>query len=218
MCFFFNKTFFSTFTTNGHAFSVLFKVCFSDESTFEILANKSQFVRRRPGEKYHSDCIVQTVKHPTKVMIWSVISGKGTGRLYVVNGTMRQDQYKEMLRDQLLPQLREWFPNGEGFVFMQDGAPCHNARSVKAFLEEENVPLLPWPGNSPDMNPIENVWELMKREVAKEVITNKTQLIEKIIYAWNHHPRMQETVQACINSMPKRIEALIASKGASTKY
>ncbi|GFV89117.1 putative transposase like protein [Trichonephila clavipes] len=58
---------------------------------------------------------------------------------------------------------------------MQDGVPCHTARSIKAFLAEQNIPLLDWPGNSPDMNPIENVWELMKRELAKDVITNKTQ-------------------------------------------
>ena len=78
-------------------------------------------------------------------------------------------------------QLREWFPNGEPFVFMQDRAPCHSARSVKSYLEEENIPLLPWPGNSPDLNPIRNIWELVKREVAKEMITTETRLIEKII-------------------------------------
>ena len=69
---------------------------FSDESRFEILVKKSQFVQRHPGKKYHPECVVQTVKHPTKVMIWSVISGKGTGRLYVVKGMMNQDQYKQM--------------------------------------------------------------------------------------------------------------------------
>ncbi|GFY26911.1 uncharacterized protein TNCV_930521 [Trichonephila clavipes] len=56
--------------------------------------NKTQFVRRGDGEKFHSDCVVRTVKHPTKIMIWSVISDKGTGRLDVVKGMMRQDQYK----------------------------------------------------------------------------------------------------------------------------
>ncbi|GFX18222.1 uncharacterized protein TNCV_4305241 [Trichonephila clavipes] len=56
------------------------------ERTFEILQNKTQFVRRRDGEKFHSDCVVRTVKHSTKIMIWSVISCKGTGRLDVVKG------------------------------------------------------------------------------------------------------------------------------------
>ncbi|CAG9571651.1 unnamed protein product [Danaus chrysippus] len=81
-------------------------VCFSDESTFEILQNKAQYVRRHPGKKFRPDFFVTTVKHPTKVMIWSVISGKGTGRLYVVKGIMRQDQYKDVLENRLIPQLR----------------------------------------------------------------------------------------------------------------
>ncbi|GFU45491.1 transposable element Tcb2 transposase [Trichonephila clavipes] len=135
----------------------------SDESTFEILQNKTHFVRRRRGEKFHSDCVVQTVKHPTKIMIWSVISGKGTGRLDVVKGMMRQDQYKDVLQNRWIPQLEEWFPNGESYIFMQDGAPCHTARSIKAFLAEQNILLLDWPGNSPDMNTIDNAWELMKK-------------------------------------------------------
>ncbi|GFY18915.1 putative transposase like protein [Trichonephila clavipes] len=156
-----------------------------DERTFEILQNKTQFVHRRDGEKFHSDCVVRTVKHPTKIMIWSVISGKGGGRLDVV----------------------------------KDGAPCHTARSIKAFLAEQNIPLLDWPGNTPDMNPIENIWELMKSEVAKDVITSKTQFLEIIIHVCNHPPQMQETVLSCIDSMPLRTEVLIAAaKGSSPKY
>ncbi|GFX70789.1 uncharacterized protein TNCV_1337511 [Trichonephila clavipes] len=73
-----------------------------DESIFEILQNKAQFVRRRRGKSF-----ILTVKHPTKIMIWSVISGKGTGRLYAVKGMMRQDQYKEVLQNRLIPQLEE---------------------------------------------------------------------------------------------------------------
>ncbi|GFS95995.1 transposable element Tcb2 transposase [Trichonephila clavipes] len=131
---------------------------------------------------------------------------------------MRQDQYKDVLQNRLIPQMEEWFPNGEPYIFMQDGALCHTARSIKAFLAEQNICLLDWPGNSPDMNPIENISELMKREVAKDVITNKTQLLGRIIHVWNHDPQIQETVQSCIDSMHRRIEAVIAAKGGSTKH
>ncbi|GFV28909.1 transposable element Tcb2 transposase [Trichonephila clavipes] len=131
---------------------------------------------------------------------------------------MRQYQYKDVLQNLLIPQLEEWFPNGEPYIFLQDGAPCHTAPSIKAFLAEQNYPLLDWPGNSPEMNTIENVWELKKREVAKDVITNKTQLLGGIIHVWNHPPQMQETVQSCVDSMPRKIEALIAAKGDTTKY
>ncbi|GFV71973.1 uncharacterized protein TNCV_2459061 [Trichonephila clavipes] len=116
---------------------------------------------------------------------------------------MRQDQYKDILQNSLILQLEERFPNGEPYIFMQDRALCHTARSIKAFLAEQNIPLLDWPGNSPDMNPIEKVWELMKREVVKDVIANKTQLLERIILMWKYHPQMQETVQSCIDSMPR---------------
>ncbi|GFU79742.1 putative transposase like protein [Trichonephila clavipes] len=88
----------------------------------------------------------------------------------------------------------------------------------QSFLAEQNIPLLDWPVNRPDMSPMENVWELMKREEAKDVITNKTLLLERIIHVWNHHLQMQETVQSCIDSIPSRIEALIAAKGGSAKY
>ena len=63
------------------------QVCFSDESTFQILTDKTVFVRRRVGEMYHPDCLVQTIKHPTSIMVWSVINSRGSGRLYIVEGT-----------------------------------------------------------------------------------------------------------------------------------
>ena len=198
-------------------FSFLWKICFSDDSTFKILAKKSQYVQICPGEKYHPECVVQTVIHPTKVMIWSAISRKGTGHLYMVQGMMKQDKCKQMLMDRLFPQVRDWFPNEESFVFMQDGPPCHTARSLKAFLHEQNKPQLFWLGNLTDMNPIENVYELVKREMAND-ITSKQQLIVKLIKVWCHNSKMQERVEECINSMPRRIKALIDAKGRTTKY
>lgn len=193
-------------------------MCFSDESSFEILADKSSFVRRRPNEKYHPECIVERVKHPVKVMVWSVISTRGVGRLQIVQGTMRQDQYKDILRTRLIPQLREWFPRNEPYLFMHDSAPCHKAKSVTKYLNDENIPVLSWPGNSPDMNPIENLWEITKREIAKEVITTKVKLIEKLIQVWHHCPAIKECAKKCIDSMPRRIQAVIEAKGKVTKY
>lgn len=179
---------------------------------------KTQSVRRRPSEKYNEDCVIKTIKHPTSVMIWSVICGKGLGRLYIVNGIMRQQQYTEVLRTRLLPQLRDWFKKEEKPIFMQDGAPCHTAKSVKNFLNSSNVSLLLWPGNSPDLNPIENVWEMLKREVAKDQVTNKVKLIERIIFHWNHNQHLKDMSLRCIDSMPRRVQAVIAAKGGLTKY
>ncbi|GFW22467.1 uncharacterized protein TNCV_2170011 [Trichonephila clavipes] len=96
-----------------------------DEKTFEILQNKTQFLRRRDGEKFHSDCVIRTVKHPTKIMIWSVISGKGTGRLDVVKGMMRQDHASNNLARDCMYQIAAKVPCGLSTV----------VRTLKRFSE-----------------------------------------------------------------------------------
>lgn len=111
-------------------------------------------------------------------MVWSVILVHGPGWLYVVEKTMRQEgQYLEVIKIRLLPQVHDWFPNGE-FIFMHDGAPYHQANSIKEFLWEEEISVLPWPGNSPDdMNPIENLLAIVKRRLQK----TKQQLKQELI-------------------------------------
>ena len=170
-----------------------------------------------PQEEFHHQCVQQTVKHPTKVMVWSVMSVHGTGRLYIVEGTMRQDQYLQVLRNRLLPQIKDWF--GEiPCVFMHDGAPCHKAKKVTKFLSDLDLSVLPWPGNSPDMNPIENLWSIVKKKIRKTNITTKTQLIETLINIWHHDEEITKNCQTLIESMPKRLKMLIGNKGMHTKY
>ena len=194
------------------------KVIFSDESTFVILEDKSEHVRRRPGEELLPECLKSTVKHPTFAMVWSCISSKGLGHLYIVKGTMRQDQYKMVLEKKLKKQIEEWFPTGTGFTFMHDGAPCHTAKSVSQYLASENIPVLSWPGNSPDLNPIENVWAIVKRRMAQKHITSKDQLIRELIQTWKHDPEVKEIVKNCTRSMPRRVREVLRLGGQRTKY
>ena len=93
---------------------------------------------------------------------------------------MKQDQYIEVLRTHLLPQIKKWFPENEHSIFMHDSAPCHRAKSVTKFLRDNNIKVLPWPGNSPDMNPIENLWEVAKKEIAKEIITTRSSWLKNL--------------------------------------
>ena len=81
-----------------------------------------------------------------------------------------QDYFAEC---RLIPQLQEWFPNGERIISMQDGAPCYTAKFIKTLLASKNIQLLGCPGNSPDINPIENLWELVKRKVSADIMTSK---------------------------------------------
>lgn len=184
---------------------------------FQVSSQTSQYVRRRSGEEFSADCVKQTVKHPTQVMVWSIISAKGPGRLYIVEGNMKSDQYLQVLKTKLLPQAKEWFPDGE-FIFMQDGAPCYNGKIIKEFFKKEELSVLPWPGNSPDMNPIENLWAIVKQEMRKTNITTKVQLIETLIKIWHHNENIQNNCLNLVNSMPNRLKMLLKNKGMHTKY
>jgi transposase len=193
------------------------RVCFSDESTIQILDDRCQYVRRRPGEEFLPECIVDTVKHPDKIMIWSVISVHGPGRLYKVDGNMNGEQYKKVMETRLIPQLREWYPDGN-CVFMQDGAPCHRANLIMNMFEDIGMEVLPWPGNSPDLNPIEGIWHTLKGKVHDITCTNKVVLLERIIRVWHHDEQIPELISKCIRGMPDRIKAVIKAKGGPTKY
>lgn len=196
-------------------------VGFSDESTFQILTDKTQYIRRLPSEEFHPECLRPTVKHPTSIMVWSVISGKGTGRLHLIEGRLNAVRYIEVLRNRLLPQVKDWYGDEylTRFTFMQDSAPCHTAKTVLRFLRNElKMKVLAWPGNSPDLNPLENLWEKLKKKISCDQPTKKCELIASLIRHWHRDQDISEAVVPLLSSMPRRIQAVIKAKGGNTKY
>ena len=189
---------------------------FSDESTIAVLDDRVQSVRRRQGEEFKPECL-KTLKFPSKIMVWGAISVHGPSRLHIVEGTMNGAKYISMLNSRLLPQIRNWFEQ-EPCIFQQDSAPCHTAKAVYAWFKTNKIKVLKWPRNSPDMNPIESMWNQLKDEIHNVPITTKVQLIERLIQVWFHSPKIRKMCQDLIKGMPKRVEALKNAKGGQTKY
>ena len=102
-------------------------------------------------------------------------------------------------------------------VFMQDGAPCHRAKIVTQFLKAQKINILDWPGNSPDLNPIENLWTNLKNKVSERQPTNAKMLEQAIKEVWvrDISPAYCRNL---VESMPRRLEAVIKAKGGPTKY
>ena len=193
---------------------------FSDESTFEIMSSKQRiFVRRRPGEKFSDQCVHPTVKHGGKnVMVWGCISGYGVGKLHMCQGHVNAQQYLSILQGPMLESARNLIPfPGNTFTFQEDNAPFHTARIVKTWMTaQEDFRRLPWPAQSPDMSPIESLWNSLKRKVHLVKSGSKDELFSTIQHYWNQYT--VEDMQKLVDTMPRRARDLYRAKGGHTKW
>lgn len=191
-------------------------VMFSDESVFRQFGNFKTTVRRPPGSSAFSpQYVVPTVKHPPSVMVWGAFSARGRAGLYFLekNTTMNANRYIDVLDNHLLQ-----FMEIQGCTtFQHDGAPAHKAKKVSLWLREHHITQLDWPGNSPDLNPIENLWVLLKKKMAEKNCSNVEELKNHLKMIWVTDISV-ELCQSLVMSMPRRIQAVLKNKGYNTKY
>lgn len=191
-------------------------VMFSDESTFCQFYSYCRNIRRPRNKRYDLKYVVPTVKQASKVMIWGCMSAFGRGSLWFMppNTTINGAVYLKLLQE----KLPEFMPLHGTNVWQHDGAPCHTTRSVTAWLQQSGYRLLtPWPGNSPDLNVIENIWAIVKRKVAMKNPTSAEDLKRQIKNVWVTDIS-QELCMKLVHSMPKRIQDVLARKGRHSKY
>lgn len=192
------------------------KVLFSDETTIRQYYNYHRFVRRPPGQRYNPRYTTSTVKHPTHVMIWGSIAATGRCGLWFLppGETINSKVYLSILKE----KLQNFMTIRNCSVFQHDGAPCHTARLIKQWLDGQHIEVLqPWPGSSPDLNPIEHCWVLVKRKVSDLRPTSYDDLVHKIKLVWCQQIT-EDYCKKLVESMPDRIRAVLDAKGGPTRY
>lgn len=186
-------------------------VIFSDECKLDLRPNRRLYIRRSIGSRLRAKYIRQTTKFSHSMMIWGAIRGDGNRVLVRCKKNVDSSEYQRVLND-ALPHIYS-----PGNVLQQDGAPAHTSSSTARYFEENNIRVLrPWPAQSPDLSVIENVWEILKEKIFHRKPRTLDDLWEVAVEEWNSITR--EQIRSLYDSIPRRLNAVLVSRGGHTKY
>ena len=156
-----------------------------------------------------------TIKHQKSINVWGCFSWNGVGDLHRVKEILTGEECWQILIHHMVPSDNRLNP--EGFIFQQDNDPKHTSRVVKKYLQNKKIDVMEWPAQSPDLNPIENLWgQLINRLSKDRNPQNEDELFENVKNAW--YSMSGEYLHKLVESMQNRCKAVIQSKGLPTKY
>jgi transposase len=145
------------------------------------------------------------------------MASSGVGEIFLCEGRMNAERYITMLNEVLEPSILKLFDEDvPQYYFQQDNAPCHKAKKSLDWFSTNEVPLITWPPQSPDLSPIENLWSILKRKLSIYRCKSKEEFKAKILDEWEKIPA--NVCKDLVDSMPKRLRAVIKAKGGATKY
>ena len=180
---------------------------FSDETAFMLFRNTVK--RWHKGERP----VRRMPKDRTKVFAWGGFCIEGKLDLFCFTETMNAEFYVNILRNNVLGIERLL---GDEWRFQQDNDPKHTSRLAKAFLKDNVPEVLDWPSYSQDLNPIENLWSIVKGNVEKQMPKNVNELKCYMAEKWRDIPK--STLISLVRLMRHRCELVIQANGEHISY
>ena len=152
------------------------------------------------------------------LMMWGCMLWDGVGYAYNIDGRMDGELNTKILQEDLQGSLAYYGKNPSSIIFQHDNDPKHKSKVASTWLENHGFQVLSWPAQSPDLNPIEHLWTHLKRKVSNyDVPANgMLELWERVENEWDSIG--PEVCQNLIESMPRRIKAVLKAKGGYNKY
>ena len=193
-------------------------VIFGDESRFQLYPVDGRLrVRRLPGERFRPGCQAHRVQAGGgSVHVWGAFHNSAKSPLVLPDGYLTGVLYRGILQNTLVPFARHYF--GDNYRYQDDNATPHRARVVLDFLQQGNVTKMEQPPRSPDCNPIEHLWDELGRAISSmdNPPQNLDELRQALLDKWAQIP--VQCLQRLVASMPRRLPAIIAVRGGSTRY
>lgn len=188
------------------------RLIYSDECKIELFRNKRVYVRRVKGSRFNERYTQKTVKFGGKsLMVWGAVKATGERSLVQCLPRMNASEYQRVLAC----GLKEIYKRND--ILVQDGAPCHTAKSTSNFLRTQKITVMNnWPAQSPDLNIIENLWSILKRSVSQMPAKTINDLWNNCLHVWNNIPN--QTIENLFFSIPSRIRSVIHNMGSHTRY
>lgn len=147
-------------------------------------------------------------------MVWGGISLHHRTPLVIIDGNMTAQRYVDNVVRPVVVPFMENHPHIT--VFQQDNARPHSARLTQDFLTDQEIRVMPWPAYSPDLNPIEQLWDHLGRQVAARPPANRDALIRILQGEWEAIP--QEIISNLIRSMRERCTDCFNARGGHTRF
>ena len=194
------------------------EVLWSDEASFFVSDSKGKTVWRAPDQDPLTANLLSTsVKYPQYLMVWGCFGWGGKGDLVILpkNTTVNKESYYTLLND----VLETSFQKSSTSIFQQDGAPAHTAKLLKEWFRDCAIDILEdWPGNSPDLSPIENLWAIMKQKLRNLDTSSLEKLEAAIKKTWDELD--PQHLKNLADSVPKRLRKVLSRRKKSdvTKY
>ena len=184
------------------------KVVFTDETDFRLGSMKTK--RWIKKDQRNTTSIMKLSK---KVNAWAAILYNGKSSIKTFTQNMDSEFYVGILMEKL-SEIKEI--GREDMMFQCDNDSKHVIKMAMDIYKKNKLKKMEWPSNSPDLNPIENVWTLMKRKINKHETKKISELIELVDTTWDEID--QEVIQNCIESMASRVAECIKLKGDRIRY
>ncbi|CAM4941103.1 unnamed protein product [Rotaria socialis] len=189
-------------------------VIWSDEAHFEVFNRKNRtLVRRLKSENNEPFNFVPRVQGGGgTVSVWGCMSGGARGPLMIYTGRLNGPAYIKTIQDALPMFIENTFDTvNDNWIYMQDNAPPHTSKYSMKWFKDNNINVLKWPASSPDLNPIENLWDYIDKELKKLKPTNAGQLQTMIEDLWIGVTAMR--CKKLVDTMPRRMKQCILARG-----